>query len=256
MLQIFLNIFSILLACALKVPVTKPITKIDEFMVTGIGIAVFFGVITYIATFNEKGKSFLLDFLNGKITMPRCMGINWTVWGYTRISFCLTVVLLLLYPLEYFKRDKTNITLTTQVVMHIGYIFQFTLTEKSLLNYTDLKGQPFGFFKVFASFFFYPFAFTYSSYYIWKYDVNLPLEYLVAIFVPYLSGIYIMISSNTIKQKFREDPYHPDVAHLDQIKTQSGNNILSSGWWGFVCYPEYFGDILTAFTICAPCGKC
>lgn len=244
------------MASALKVPVTKPMEKIDGFLMTGFGLAIVFGIITYVATFKEKGKSFILDFLNGKMIMPQCMGINWTVWAYARISFCLTVCLVLLYPLEFYKRDKTNITLIAQVVMHIGYVFQFSLTEKSLLNYTDLKGQPFGFFKVFASLFFYPFAFTYPSYYIWKYDVNMPHEYLAAIFIPYLIGIYIMVSSNMTKQKFREDPYHPDVAHLDHIKTHGGNHIISSGWWGYVCYPEYLGDILVAFAICAPCGKC
>ncbi|KAG1708454.1 Lamin-B receptor [Nymphon striatum] len=56
------------------------------------------------------------------------------------------------------------------------------------------------------------------------------------------------------KHRFRTDPSDPRVSHLETIVTGKGKNLLVSGWWGWVCHPNYFGEFLVNLCFSIICG--
>jgi steroid 5-alpha reductase family enzyme len=60
-------------------------------------------------------------------------------------------------------------------------------------------------------------------------------------------GYWVFRGSNSQKNTFRQNPKHPDVRHLETIKTASGRRLLVSGWWGVARHINYFGDWLMAY---------
>ncbi|XP_046731897.1 delta(14)-sterol reductase LBR [Silurus meridionalis] len=53
---------------------------------------------------------------------------------------------------------------------------------------------------------------------------------------------------------FRRNPNDSSVAHLETIISPSGQNLLVSGWFGWVRHPNYLGDLLMTFTWTLFCG--
>ncbi|CAM1154135.1 Uncharacterised protein g11084 [Pycnogonum litorale] len=41
---------------------------------------------------------------------------------------------------------------------------------------------------------------------------------------------------------------------LETIPTNKGKKLLVSGWWGWVCHPNYLGEIMVNFSFALPAG--
>jgi steroid 5-alpha reductase family enzyme len=60
------------------------------------------------------------------------------------------------------------------------------------------------------------------------------------------AGYLTFRGSNSQKDLFRRDPSHPRVRGLQTIRTETGRQLLVSGWWGIARHINYFGDWLMA----------
>ncbi|CAD5113123.1 DgyrCDS2313 [Dimorphilus gyrociliatus] len=253
--QIF-NILIILAVFGLKQPITFLITReyLFALMITGLSFSFIIGFITYLATIKLPGENIILDIIKGKLISPRCLGLDWKIFCFFRVGLNFWITLTLLYSLDNYQTSKINKGLISITVMQILYCLTYNLEEKTIFHSSDVQKTPFGLFMSIASFFYVPFAHSVQAYYVWKHKVIVRDEYLIAASLIFAFGIYILFSSNKQKQKFRDDPFHPDVAHLDSILSPTGRRILVSGWWGFVRRPNYLGDIMTAIAFSIPCG--
>jgi delta24(24(1))-sterol reductase len=113
-----------------------------------------------------------------------------------------------------------------------------------------------------------PFTYCYASLYLMKYQLttgsaithNLP--YTVLLYFALLAAYYVFDTGNSQKNRFRMEqngsyitrkaafPQLPwgHIKNPTYIKTEHGNLLLTSGWWGIARKPHYTADLVMAIS--------
>jgi delta24(24(1))-sterol reductase len=112
-----------------------------------------------------------------------------------------------------------------------------------------------------------PFTYGYSSVYLMKYELTTgetikhSLPYTIFLFGLLLFAYYVFDTGNSQKNRFRMEqhgsyfdrnafPQLPwgRIKNPTYIKTENGNLLLTSGWWGVVRKPHYTADLFQSLS--------
>lgn len=116
----------------------------------------------------------------------------------------------------------------------------------------DITTDGFGCMLAFGDLVWVPFVYSIQARYLSIHAVQLGWAKVALIMSIQLLGYYIFRSSNGEKNKFRTNPNHPDVKHLEYIETARGTRLLTSGWWGTARHINYLGDWIMSWAYCLP----
>jgi delta14-sterol reductase len=145
--------------------------------------------------------------------------------------------------------DAILMTTISQTV----YVFDALYMEPAILTTIDVINDGFGFMLSFGDIVWLPFTYCLQTRYLSVHPVSLG-PYISIPLAVLGSGYYIFRSTNNEKNRFRNNPQDPKVAHLKYIETSSGSKLLVSGWWGTARHINYLGDWLLSWAYCLPTG--
>jgi hypothetical protein len=134
------------------------------------------------------------------------------------------------------------------------YVLDCLYFEPSILTTMDITTEGFGFMLAVGDIAWVPFTYSAQAKFIAQHSPTLPWTATVAIVALNLAGYYIFRGSNSEKDRFRRDPHHPSVAHLQTLPTERGTRLLCSGWWGTARHINYTGDWIMGLAWCLTCG--
>lgn len=134
------------------------------------------------------------------------------------------------------------------------YILDSYWMESAILTTMDITTDGFGFMLAFGDLVWVPFIYSLQARYLAVYPLSLGLYGIAGVLAPVAIGYYIFRSANNEKNRFRNNPKDPRIAHLKYIETKSGSKLLISGWWGTARHINYFGDWIQAWAYCLPTG--
>ncbi|KAJ3175618.1 hypothetical protein HDU87_006116 [Geranomyces variabilis] len=196
------------------------------------------------------------DFWMGRELNPRLGGwfdlkyfceLRPGIIGWTVLNVCLAVK-----QHQNFGRLSEGMVL---VMLFQGYYaFDALYNEEAILTTMDITTDGFGMMLCFGDLVWVPFTYSLQALYLAHNHTTLSGGAMLLIALLELFGIYIFRSANSEKDKFRTNPDHPDVAHLEYIDTARGTRLLTSGWWGLARHVNYFGDWLMALSWCLTTG--
>lgn len=112
-----------------------------------------------------------------------------------------------------------------------------------------------------------PFTYCMSSVYLMKYEqstgltISHSLPYTIFLFTLLLVGYYVFDTGNSQKNRFRMEqngsfmtrnafPQLPwgHIKNPSYIRTEHGNLLLTSGWWGIARKPHYTADLMMSIS--------
>jgi delta14-sterol reductase len=134
------------------------------------------------------------------------------------------------------------------------YVLDSFWMESAILTTMDITTDGFGFMLAFGDLVWVPFIYSIQTRYLSVYPLSLGIYGTAGIFAVLGTGYYIFRASNNEKNRFRNNPKDPKVAHLKYIETKSGSKLLISGWWGTARHINYLGDWLQGWAYCLPTG--
>jgi delta14-sterol reductase len=134
------------------------------------------------------------------------------------------------------------------------YVLDAVWMEPAILTTMDITTDGFGFMLAFGDLVWVPFIYSLQARYLSVYPFSLGIYGPAGVLGALGIGYYIFRGSNNEKNRFRNDPTDPRVAHLKYIETKSGSKLLISGWWGTARHINYFGDWIMAWSYCLPTG--
>lgn len=134
------------------------------------------------------------------------------------------------------------------------YVLDALYMEAAVLTTMDITTDGFGFMLAFGDLVWLPFTYSLQARYLAVYPVNLGISGALGILAVQGFGYYIFRSANNEKNRFRNDPKDPKIAHLKYMETASGSKLLISGWWGTARHINYLGDWIMAWSYCLPTG--
>ena len=134
------------------------------------------------------------------------------------------------------------------------YVLDAIYMESAITTTIDITTDGFGFMLAFGDLVWLPFIYSLQARYLAVYPVNLGIWGIIGVLAPQVVGYYLFRSANNEKNRFRNDPNDPKVAHLQSIQTKTGTRLLTSGWWGTARHINYLGDWIMAWSYCLPTG--
>ncbi|SMR52141.1 unnamed protein product [Zymoseptoria tritici ST99CH_3D1] len=138
------------------------------------------------------------------------------------------------------------------VVSQSVYILDALWMEPAILTTMDITTDGFGFMLAFGDLTWVPFIYSIPARYLSVHPIILGPAYIAAILAVQGLGYYIFRASNNEKNRFRNNPNDPAVAHLKYIETASGSRLITSGWWGTARHINYMGDWFMSWSYCLP----
>lgn len=190
------------------------------------------------------GKGHFYSIFVGRHYNPRLFGVDLKMLAYRMSLIGATIIFLVYFYINVVKNyPYVNISVLFFTIYTAIYVVWGLIYEYSWITSMEISQEGFGYFQALG----YPiYSFMLGT--IMKYvaERNLELSYwtLALSLVVFLLGIFFFDGANKQKDLFRQDPKHPNVAHLKTISTKRGTNLLISGFWGFVRHPNYLGDCL------------
>lgn len=82
--------------------------------------------------------------------------------------------------------------------------------------------------------------------------INLPIWLIILTLTILTFGLYLKRQSNSIKYRYRIDPYNIKLAFIDTVPTFQGKRLLLGKFWGIVRQPNYTGDIIALIALLLP----
>lgn len=204
--------------------------------------------------------NFIYDFFIGRELNPR---VNLPIFGTVDIKafmelrpgFIGWILLDLAFMAHQYKQygfvSDSMVLITSFQAL---YVFDALWMEPSILTTIDIINDGFGFMLAFGDLVWLPFTYSIQARYLAVYPVHLGIWGIAGILALQGFGYYIFRGSNNEKNRFRNDPKDPRIAHLKSMNTASGSKLLISGWWGTARHINYLGDWLMGWSYCLPTG--
>lgn len=245
-----------------------------QLISANIGFAFALSAFVYIRSFSVKAGNpdnrelaagghsgnLIYDFFIGRELNPR---VTIPIFGVIDIKFIMELrpgligwILLDLafiahqYKIYGFVSDSIILVTTFQGL----YVLDALWMESAVLTTMDITTDGFGFMLAFGDLVWLPFIYSLQARYLSVHPVHLGLGGILGILSLQGFGYYIFRSANNEKNRFRNDPNDPGIAHLKYIKTASGRKLLVSGWWGAARHINYLGDWIMGWSYCLPTG--
>ncbi|XP_041919175.1 delta(14)-sterol reductase TM7SF2 [Alosa sapidissima] len=197
----------------------------------------------------------LREFSLGKEISPRIAGIDMKQFFMVRIGFMGWGIVMICYLLAEIERDGlVSLPMLLVVIFQLLYIVEFFIDEASVLPTREFTNEGIGFLMIHGEYIYLPFCSSIPAFFLFHrpLQINLPTGILICLL--YGVGLVIYHFSNEQKGRFRKDPSDPAISSLKTISSPTGQNLLVSGWFGWVRHPNYLGDILMTWAWTLPCG--
>ncbi|KAJ5851972.1 uncharacterized protein N7529_011357 [Penicillium soppii] len=207
--------------------------------------------------------SFFYDLYMGIELNPRLFGRYWDVklfhngrpgiigWALIDLSFIAQ---------QYQKHAIVTNSIIITFILHLLYIADFFHHEDWYLRTIDIAHDHFGFYLAWGSSAFLPSMYTLQIQYLARSPLELSPALAALVLAVGIGGYYIFRSANNQKDNLRNsggkwqdsEVIECSYTTADGVKHQS--ILLCSGWWGFSRHPNYLGDLLLSYAMCATCG--
>ncbi|XP_036411780.1 delta(14)-sterol reductase TM7SF2 [Colossoma macropomum] len=202
---------------------------------------------------NNTG-GFLLDFALGREVDPRVGIIDLKQFAMVRIGFIGWGLMDVCYLLTAVESESLSMPLLLTITFQLIYIIEFLIDEGSVLGTKEFTEESIGFLMILGEYIWIPFFSSLPVYFLLQRPNDIHFLSAIPIILLFSVGFLMYYMANEQKSRFRENPHHPAVARLETIRSPSGQNLLVSGWFGWVRHPNYLGDILLMLAWCLPCG--
>mmetsp|Transcript_24640 Transcript_24640/g.24872 ORF Transcript_24640/g.24872 Transcript_24640/m.24872 type:complete len:481 (-) Transcript_24640:46-1488(-) len=197
----------------------------------------------------------LYDFFIGRELNPRIYGFDLKEFCELRPGLIGWLALNIGMALKQYERNGHLSGSMFLIVLFQGiYVWDALYQEKAILTTMDITTDGFGYMLAFGDLSWVPFIYSFQARYLVDYDPSLSPLSLSLIIALHSIGFYIFRAANSQKDLFRRDPNHPQVAHLQYMRTKRGTKLLISGWWGAARKINYTGDFLVTLSWCLLCG--
>ncbi|KAJ9086470.1 erg24, C-14 sterol reductase [Entomophthora muscae] len=238
-----------------------------QLVVISITYSAFQSVVLYMHSFTYENNKllalngntgvFVHDFWMGRELNPSVFGLDLKEffelrpglmgWAFLNVCFVVKQYALLGY-------SRVTFSILFVAFCQIGYVADSLYNQAAVLTTMDITTDGFGFMLSFGDISFVPFLYPIQTRYLSMYPQELTGLATVFLLASASLGYYIFRSANCQKNDFRRDPNDPKLAHLKYIKTDTGRNLLISGWWGYASHINYLGDWLLSLSQCLACG--
>lgn len=193
--------------------------------------------------------------LNPRLTLPIIGTIDVKVFCELRpgmLGWLLLDLAFIAHQYKTYGYVTDSIVLVT--VFQAVYVLDALWMESAILTTMDITTDGFGFMLAFGDLVWLPFIYSLQARYLAVYPLQLGIVGTLAVLAVQVGGYYVFRSANNEKNRFRNDPTDPRVAHLKYIETKSGSKLLVSGWWGMARHINYLGDWIMSWAWCLPTG--
>ncbi len=192
--------------------------------------------------------------LNPRITLPFFGEIDIKEWMELRPGFMQWILLNLAFVAHQYKTyGRVTDSMLIAAVAQTVYLLDGIWMESAILTTMDITTDGFGFMLAFGDLVWVPFIYSLQGRYLAVHPVDLGY-WSLAVMAVFGVGFYIFRATNNEKNRFRNNPNDPRVAHLEYIQTKRGTRLLTSGWWGTARHVNYFGDWVMSWAYCLPTG--
>lgn len=196
----------------------------------------------------------LYDAFMGRERNPRWLGVDLKYMLELRPGLIGWVVLNASAAAK--EYELTGTVSTAQVLLNVAqavYVVDSLVFEDAILSTMDITTDGLGIMLVFGDLAWVPFSYTLQARTIAR-GTDLSAAGLALATVLCAAGYYVFRRSNLVKHRFRTDPGHPLVRHLETMPTRRGTKLIVSGLWGLCQHPNYLGDLLFSVGMSAYCG--
>lgn len=245
-----------------------------QLLSANLGIAIVLSVFVYIRSFSVKAGNpnkreladgghsgnLIYDFfigreLNPRITLPIIGTIDIKAFMELRPG----LIGWILFDLAFIAHQHKTYGFVSDSIVLITtfqglYVLDALWMEPAMLTTIDITTDGFGFMLAFGDLVWVPFTYSLQARYLAVYPVHLGVGGILGVLAVQGFGYYIFRSANNEKNRFRNDPNDPRIAHLKYLNTASGSKLLISGWWGTARHINYLGDWIMGWSYCLPTG--
>ncbi|UZJ56770.1 hypothetical protein CBS101457_006090 [Exobasidium rhododendri] len=195
--------------------------------------------------------NYLYDWFIGRELNPRIGSLDIKTFNELRPGLILWVLLDISCACHQFVTLKGRITdsMILVVAFQSWYVVDALFNEAAILTTMDITTDGFGFMLSAGDLTWVPFTYGLQARYLAFQPKDLGISGTVGVLAVNLIGYYIFRTANGEKNDFRNGN---NPKNLSFLTTQSGRQILTSGWWGRSRHPNYMGDLIMAWAWCLP----
>ncbi|KAI9491185.1 ergosterol biosynthesis ERG4/ERG24 [Zychaea mexicana] len=219
-------------------------------------------------TNHRMSGNFFYDYFMGGPLNPRIGPVDLKMWAEIRLPWVILFYCSLSCLLKQYELDgKVTGPAAFMVLAHFLYVNACQKGEECIPTSWDMFYEKDGFMLIFWNMAGVPFTYCYASIYLMKYQLSTgtaithSLPYTVALFTALLLAYWVFDTGNSQKNRFRMEqngsfivrktfPQLPwgHIKNPSYIKTEHGNLLLTSGWWGIARKPHYTADLVMAIS--------
>ena len=195
-------------------------------------------------------------FFTGATLNPRLGRFDFKFYFESRPGFILWLLILASCAFAQYQQHGTvtNAMILICIFQALNVVDYF-LFEEAILTTWDIRHERFGFMLCWGTVLWVPLTYTLQAVYLVANPVTLPTWAVVAITTLNMTGYLIFRQSNLQKFRFRKNPQTLIRGKPARyIRTQQGNLLLTSGWWGLSRHANYMGDLMMGLSWCLVCG--
>jgi protein-S-isoprenylcysteine O-methyltransferase Ste14 len=236
----------------------------DQFgaLVTTTNLVVLLGCVWLVAfgrrqaNEEELGLNLLEAYTVGACRNPRIGSFDLKFFCESRPSMILWVLIdLSLAAKQLELHGSVSNAMILVCFFQILYVADYFMFEDAILTTWDIKHENFGFMLGWGCLVWIPFAYSLQPLYLVAHPEPLPWWGAAGVLFLNMLGFAIFRSSNLQKHRFASDPMEPIWGEKPEfIKTEHGNLLLTSGWWGISRHSNYLGDWLMGLSWSLTCG--
>lgn len=181
--------------------------------------------------------------LNPRVDLPIFGKLDIKAFCEVRPGMLGWVILNLAYVMHQYKVYGSVSDSILLVTLFQGfYVLDSFYVEPNILTTMDITTDGFGFMLALGDLVWLPFTYSFQTRYLAMHPVHLDVTGIAVVLAAQGLGYWIFRGSNSEKNRFRQDPNDPKVAHLQYMETKAGTRLLTTGWWGIARHINYLGD--------------
>ncbi|RCI00618.1 hypothetical protein CU097_015810 [Rhizopus azygosporus] len=217
---------------------------------------------------HRMSGNLLYDYFMGACLNPRIGHVDLKMWAEIRVPWPVLFYLSLSCLLKQYETYGTvTVPMAFMVLAHFLYVNACQKGEECIPVSWDIFYEKDGFMLIFWNMAGVPFTYCYSSIYLMKYQLSTghpithSIPYTIFIYLLLLTGYYVFDTGNSQKNRFRMEQHgtlikrnaFPQLPwgylkNPTYIKTEHGNLLLTSGWWGLARKPHYTADLMMSLS--------
>lgn len=240
-------------------------------------VAIIFGVVTTLLTYiitvatgaQHRMSGYLMyDIFMGAPLNPRIGRLDLKIWAEIRVPWVILFYVSLSAALKQYEvHGYVSAPTAFMVMAHFLYVNACMKGEECIPTTWDIFYEKWGFMLIFWNFAGVPFTYCHATLYLAKWDqihgspLTFSLPYIISVYTLCLVGYYVWDTANSQKNRFRMQlagtyiprntfPQLPwgTIKEPTYVRTEHGNLLLTSGWWGIARKIHYTGDLAMAIS--------